>query len=91
VSLGRIAVRAAAALLLAASSCSCERAWNAANRSSLREDVATTASDMFPLRFRSAVELTTGPVEGRLDGFCWLARERRGWLKPRVDVVRHVT
>jgi len=49
-----------------------------------------TAEQVFPAKFTSEVPLTSGPVEGVLDGFLHMSEEKKGLLRRKETVIRSV-
>ena len=44
-------------------------------------------SQVFPIRYRSVVDVTSGPITGEIRGFMFV-EQARGWLLRRKEVVR---
>ena len=47
-----------------------------------------SAGQVFPIRYRTAVDLTSGVIDGQLKGFLFVQKERRGLLFRRLPTVR---
>ncbi len=45
------------------------------------------ADEVFPLQYRSDVEVATGPLSGTLDGFLCLHEEKKGLLRSTTTSV----
>lgn len=49
------------------------------------------SDEVFPVRYASVVHLSVGTVEGTIAGFSYFVDEKRGFLKGKKRVIRHVT